>query len=1434
MKKTLTLLCTIFWCIQGNYAQTCGTAQSLSGYTNGSALSQTSREKWYSFNALYQNMTVDVLKTDTTIKQVDSVMVYGNTCTSPVLLRSYGRPPASDSLTGAELRMDNLTAGLTYFIKVKLKSTPLYTINYTMYFNQANASTLCDMVTNGDFENTNGNPCPVAGVCWPGTYLIPFWATGSHQSVYMHSLNSSCLPNFTGIPHSGTFCGAVDAGQPTPPPTILDPVFSYDNHSYLRVSFTPLTASRKYYVQMFYRKEPQRKHAGDGLGMFLSVNAPNITPPPPNWSCGTHILPTITPQIDNPAGNFMTNTNWLPMSGVFTSPGGGENYLTIGNFKWGGSGSTSYTTVTAPGANLVGCQYQIDDVSITPIDINMTSVSICSGMGAALNPQVCTPPYCTSTFTWAPAAGLSSTGTSSTIASPTITTTYTLTQTITNAIGAVFINTAAVTITVTPRTFSFAPTSNVASICTNLGQSAVTLSCVSNAAPNVNYVWFPGSLAGAFQFQTPTVTTTYTVFASMGACTYSDMITVAVSSVCCTNTVNVVTTATLNGVILNGPAVINQDMVIGGGLISKLQAGEFQIAPNVKITVLGGSQLELRGAHLYACGNMWKGIEVNANGRVASAPTGTNTTLVEDAITAISITNVNSVPTLSLVEIKGAVFNKNYVTLSMTNCTANALPIFFEANVITSRSLTFTPTQWPNAGITASHLRTAVNPTTGLLAPYTLQGFANSNLKAPYAGQPGHIGVRCVDVGNPTGLPSYGVSLGQSTTLNGYDNFNLFDGIGYGIYAVNANVNSNNNVFQNMLRYQVGGVTYGGDAISHSCNSLMNTKLNLTDPIVTNTSSGNRFWNCYRAINGSNLYQLNVEYAIFRSRQSNLGVGFLPGNTGIYISSSRFQYYIRNNNFNNIKNCITMAFYAGSNDMGSGPQPGIYAGNLHIGNNYFGAQTSSTLAIVNEFVDNAISISSPNNTGWQAMANTSLKIWSNNLNRVYHGISVNGMNGYETSISTNSVVMNDDVNNTTQRGIELVNTLTRVTVLTNTLSGSGLTNTLTSLVYCGSNAGSGSPSVCCNNLDFAYKGFEFNSSNPATVWKGNAMNNLGKGMVLSSAGVIGPQGGPGAPIDNQWTNFAGGSNGTWTESGSNVANSKLTIRNTIGSPWTPPNNNGNPTNLSYATPSNFLFTTGSYTCASPLAPPPAYVMVIPGNGGDESEDMAYSSASSTYRFLDENPAQMDSSVALANFYDSLSSASIGQFKQVEEQLYAGQLNTAKIKNNSVLAGNNAEYNYKQYYQLYDRYARGIFSVSDSSSLFTLASLCPGSDGPCVYQARSLYTLLYKTVLNVTDNCDQVLQGSRRFNTNMAKNRNTWSIEVYPNPGNGQFQLLNRFEKDELEITVKDISGRQLLQKTIAIHNYTGSLNLDLNDGVYLITLKNSLHESVTKKLVIAR
>jgi hypothetical protein len=56
----------------------------------------------------------------------------------------------------------------------------------------------------------------------------------------------------------------------------------------------------------------------------------------------------------------------------------------------------------------------------------------------------------------------------------------------------------------------------------------------------------------------------------------------------------------------------------------------------------------------------------------------------------------------------------------------------------------------------------------------------------------------------------------------------------------------------------------------------------------------------------------------------------------------------------------------------------------------------------------------------------------------------------------------------------------------------------------------------------------------------------------------------------------------------------------------------------------------------------------------------------------------------------------------------------------------------------------------------------------------------------------------------------------------------------LIIRISDLTGRPVLSKQIKTESFTGSVDLDLINGAYIITITNGKDQVLTTKLLIAK
>lgn len=926
--------------------------------------------------------------------------------------------------------------------------------------------------------------------------------------------------------------------------------------------------------------------------------------------------------------------------------------------------------------------------------------------------------------------------------------------------------------------------------------------------------------------------------------------------------------------------------------------GEFLISPSVSITIKPYGKLILAGAHLYGCLEMWKGIVIEDGGKVTAVSYGGADNLIEDAETAIANsynTNVQ-VP----ISIDNTIFNKNYIDVDLANYPiANALISPFDNCVFTCRDLPFTSTSWPSVSTTSAGLRYAsTNTATPLASPYLLQDFPVTTLKIPHAGEHSFIALKLQNLGR-TDQNGYAPLLFYHPNFTPSTGFNLYDAHGYFIRAINSNIKIANSVFQNTQTFSISNTQTVGAAVDYSCSVLTTYTPNSTihnfelDLSAASFTSGNRFYDCHKSIVGTRPFSLILKKSIHQSTHlssnaTNTAV-ISTGQTGVFMKTNQMEdYIIENNLFANISDGVVISLSPNNFmrpgvpylDVTTGPYAGQYFlpfAYIHtlsiVGNTFSPENNTSFTGATSGYVKNAISVTSDNyGLTWSGCGCSGIHIENNQIYRSLNGIRLSAANPYTMTckavgtkkiIRSNNILLEEDniFGGILQKGVEYTNSLSEPvqhgqrlqTVEANTISvfgGSSVMNNVNiSLYYGQGNGGTGTlfptPHILCNDLSNANKGFVFENHNRPASWRGNKMEDLKMGMVLtgtaSTGGVIGQQGDATHPIDNEWNGSWSGSNyGTWVDLGSDANSSILYLRSNAGQ-WYPPNNNGLalfPQQYNSNNGNLKISSSGTYSCGAEgnytlmNSPPP------PTNSS--SNEPSYLSSTFAYRYLAMNDSMRNGDAALQDFYNDLWGTSIDLFMQIEMKISELKLTEAKdvLDAMSTSGFNTIEWAYYNYYQLNLKYKieETDFVQDDLDALRAIAGLCPGKMGSVVFQSRALYQLITSQVFNGPEEC--VEAGARLSPPSIEKTqtsqKHNWDVSLFPNPNNGNFMIISKDEREILEVSIRDASGRELLKKRIQTSKYYYVLDLTLSNGVYFVTIRNSLNESVTKKMGIAK
>jgi hypothetical protein len=791
------------------------------------------------------------------------------------------------------------------------------------------------------------------------------------------------------------------------------------------------------------------------------------------------------------------------------------NRITLGSFSNDASNSVS-------NSNAYGW-YFFDDISVKPISSFSLTTSIlhagCNSFGSAtVSPSNANLTY---TYLWLPGNHF---GSSVSNLAPGTYTVYA-------AASDGGCNTFNASTIVTINSFQQIPLNPTNyTYCSNSATSIPITVNTTFTAGTISYTWQPNNLNGQTINVNPNTFTTYTLsVTSPSGCPNSTTLSVNVNTNCCSqSTVGLTALNSISGSYANNSYFVANNITVGN---SSFQDAEILMMPNVKITVPNGVQLDLDHVHLYACGvKMWQGIEIQDGGKITTSNVRKSSNLIEDAIVGIELDNISSAHANPPIFIDNTIFNNNNIGIKISNgSTLSSLPLKISECVFTSRALPFSTMVsfagcngcWPQADWFAGGLRTpfSTSATMGLLAPFNLQGHTPStNLKSPFNSNPcGQSGILIQNIGNNLGNTiNTGVDVGLSYG-NFNNNYNLFDNLGTGIEVQDASLVTINNVFQNMQSFTSNGAIIGGEGIKHSISGLMNAKLNLS-PFTNVNTDGNKFWNCWQGVNATNVYDMHIEYGIFRSNR-NVFSGNGPGMYGINASTNKFLVNIKYNEFNNIDNNVNFNLTAGNYDMNGSLLNGTYADNLDISQNYFGPEVNSTNQVMpnTEYSNYAITLNGASASNWQYVGAGVLL--SNKIDRAYRGIASEFFASYSLEIGGNNIRISDDyvvAPTMPQYGIYAKHSDDNLLINQNEVIGDtppsnvGAWNQNLKCVISEHNqsaTGIQSPIITCNKVSDAYLGFEFIGSQPNTNWFGNTMaQKMNIGLSLVQNGEIGVQG----------------------------------------------------------------------------------------------------------------------------------------------------------------------------------------------------------------------------------------------------------------------------------------------------------------------------------------
>ncbi len=220
----------------------------------------------------------------------------------------------------------------------------------------------CLLIFNSGFSQTNLVPdysfeqytvCPTLGTPPPAPWYEP---TNYGGAGYFNGCSGDL---YTGIPSNTSSSGCYQYPR-TGNAYIGLFYLNFGMRNYVQIKLNKtLIANKRYYCEHFVNLPEGARFACNNVGMLFTQTSVYVDTA--NYSYG--VLPA-NPQILNYGNPIIIDTmNWVKVSGIYTAQGG-EQYLTLGNFKY--DSNTVKKEVNPNG--YYGAGYIIDDVSVYELD----------------------------------------------------------------------------------------------------------------------------------------------------------------------------------------------------------------------------------------------------------------------------------------------------------------------------------------------------------------------------------------------------------------------------------------------------------------------------------------------------------------------------------------------------------------------------------------------------------------------------------------------------------------------------------------------------------------------------------------------------------------------------------------------------------------------------------------------------------------------------------------------------------------------------------------------------------------------------------------------------------------------------------------------------------------------------------------------------------
>lgn len=221
-----------------------------------------------------------------------------------------------------------------------------------------------NLVPNPSFEVNDTCPSYVSQLAHALPWFQPSWGTPDYFNTCATDWHVDVPLNWfgyqnprTGNAYAGIFATIIIGDTAYPP-----------YREYLEVKLdSALQAGQNYFVSFYVSLADSVNFATDDIGVLFSIDTVK--------NDSAFILSFI-PQIENTSDNFLTNkVAWVKVAGAYIAQGG-ENFMTIGNFK--NNANTDTLFVPGGSANFgqldyYSAYYHVDDVCVSTDSLNCNS-----------------------------------------------------------------------------------------------------------------------------------------------------------------------------------------------------------------------------------------------------------------------------------------------------------------------------------------------------------------------------------------------------------------------------------------------------------------------------------------------------------------------------------------------------------------------------------------------------------------------------------------------------------------------------------------------------------------------------------------------------------------------------------------------------------------------------------------------------------------------------------------------------------------------------------------------------------------------------------------------------------------------------------------------------------------------------------------------------